>query len=189
MSHVALGQHTLPIYPQTPNRIIRRLGKVVDKVRHAVTPDGVDPATLVGALGDDIYFVFETFIPNLSDRYPKHEFLGYASRDALDAEDYNEDADIVTGEQKSLAPTFPQYLDAFNVIVEVNGGKRFLDGLGKVLDLEAMKAQFTLGAMDLMDQVSTGSPSLPGTNGTSQPTTSGPSDPTSPDQTEAPQSA
>lgn len=187
--HVKLGQHNLPVYPQTPNRIIRRLGKVVDKVRNggAISSEGVDPTLLVASLGDDIYYVFETFIPSISDHYPKYEFMGFPNRDAYDAQSYDEDADAVSGDHKSLAPTFPQYLDAFDVLIELNGGRRFLEALGKVLDLSAMKAQFTLGAMDLMDQASPGSPSLPGTSGTSQQTTSGLSDQTSQDQTEDPQ--
>lgn len=182
--HVELGQHNLPIYPQTPNRIIRRLGKVVDKVRGAVSPEGVDPAALIASLGDDLYYVIETFVPNIRDNYPIHEFMGYPSRAAFETKDYDEDADAVSGSQKSLAPTFPQYLDAVDMIVAVNGGKRFLDTLGKALDLSAMRNQLTLSAMDAMDRVSTGSPSLPGTSGTSQPTTSGPTDPTSASPTE-----
>lgn len=178
--HIELGRHSLPVYPQPPQRVIRRLGRLRDTFAGAVTSDGPDVVALVEGLGDELYFAIETFVPNIRDRYPEHEFKGFPTQAAFDADEYSESQNTVTGDeldQHSLSPTMPQYFDMADTIIEVNGGKRFLDLLGKVIELPALKPELTAQLLEYMERQS-GSRSLPGGNGTSPPMSSGPSDPT-----------
>lgn len=168
-AHVQLGRHALPCYPQTWTRIVKRLGRLGDAFTGAITEEGFDGSKLVGSLGDRIYDALVAFIPNLPERMPEYEFHGYGSREAYDSDDYDE--------RQDNAPTFPQFLDAFDVIIEVNGGKRFMDALGKVFPAEWVRAKLAEAIEDTQDRLS-GSPSLPPTNGTSRPTSSTTSDPT-----------
>lgn len=154
-AHVQLGQHTLPVYSQTPARIVKRLGRVLDAFRAASTgddgePKAFDPAQLIRELqwSQKLYYVIETFVPNIRERMAEYELLGYSSREAFDAGDYNEDQDVNDGERKSISPTFPQYLEALDVIVKVNGGERFIEMLGKALDVKMIKAEMTLTVSD-----------------------------------------
>lgn len=171
--HVILGEHELPVYPQPPTRVTKRLGRLRDAFQGAVDERvGLDKEQLLGGLGKRVYYLFVTFIPNLPERMPEWEFWGYSSRDAFEADDFDEDRD------GKGAATFPQWLDAFDAIVEVNGGKRFMDLLGKVFPAEILKAEMGLALSEWRE--STGSPSSLSTKaGSEAQTSSGTTVPTS----------
>ena len=160
--HVQLGSHSLPVYRQPFTRITKRLGRVMDAVRGAADPDTgeVDTAAFVLGLGDRVYETIETFIPNLPDRMPQYEFMGYPDRESYER---GEEPPDQTHETKNRAPSFPELLDAFEAFIEVNGGKRLLDMLGKVFDPAMLRAEMSLMLSDWRERAgSTGSPSSPG---------------------------
>ena len=160
--HVQLGSHSLPVYPQPQNRVIRRLGRVLDAMTGLSASGGqVDVAAFVLGLGDRLYETIETFIPNLPDRMPQYEFMGYPDRESFER---GEEPPDQTHETKNRAPSFPEILDAFEVVIEVNGGKRFVDFLGSLFDLKILKAEMTMLLSDSLNPpaASTGSPSSPG---------------------------
>lgn len=168
--HVQLGAHSLPVYAQPWRRIVKRLERVFDALQEAVDASGEFSAeAFVGGLGGRLYETLTTFIPNLPDWLPEHEFNGYKTPEAYRLDQYDEADDP--------APTFPQFIDAFDTIVGVNGGKRFLDALGKVFDPKMIRAEATLALSEWRER-STGSPSSPGTSGASPPNSSTPSTPT-----------
>lgn len=181
--HIQFGEHSLPIYEQAPMRIIRRIGKLRDAFVGAVDDAGeFDPETLFSGLGERVYYLFVTFIPNLPERMPEYEFWGYPSRDAYDSGAFDEDRD---GEK---AAKFTQWLDAFDVIVQVHGGKRFTDLLGKVLPAEILRAEIGLAFSEWRESRQIGSPNSLSTNdGSTDQTSSGMTGPGSGERaTEAP---
>lgn len=164
--HVQLGTHPLPVYEQAPMRIIKRLAKLRDAFTGALDDTGeFDPQKFFSGLGTHVYYLFCTFIPNLPERMPEWEFWGYSSRDAYESGDFDPERD---GKE---AATFTQWLDAFDVIVEVHGGKRFMDMLGGVFDPKLLRAEMSLALSEWRESI--GSPSSPGRNGTSPPLNSG----------------
>lgn len=180
--HVELGvlpngevPNRLPVYPQTWPRIVKKLGRLYDKVRASgasIDGENLDAGALVASLGDYTYEALTIFIPNLPERMPEWKFAGYGSPDAAAAGDYDERLD--------QAPTFPQIIAAFETCFAVNGGKRFLDMLGGVFDPKLLKAEMSLALSEWRESQSIGSPSLPSTNsGSDQPTSSGTTDQTS----------
>lgn len=160
-AHVTLGSHELPVYRQPFPRVTKRLGRVIGAVQDATDESGeVDQAAFIVGLGDRLYETMETFIPNLPDRMPKYEFMGYPDRESFDAGDEPPEQDHTT---KNRAPSFPELLDAFETFIEVNGGKRFLDLLGKVFDPAMLKAEASLMLSEWRERADlTGSPSSPG---------------------------
>lgn len=179
--HVKLGKYVepgIPVYPQPPKRITKRLGRIadafdIDSGDETLSEDDIKRA-VIGNLGERIYFLFETFIPNLPQRLPEWEFWGYTDPDAFHADDFDED-------NCGNAATFPQWLEAIDVIVEVNGGKRFLALLGKVVPegwLKVKIAEVFETGQEALERWN-GSQNSRGESGTSDPKTSGPTDPTS----------
>jgi hypothetical protein len=148
-------------------------------LRAAAGDNALTGAAVIEIVGDRLYYVLCTFIPALPEWLPEHEFNGYASPQAYEQDRYDEDED--------KSPTFPQFLDAFDVIVEVNGGKRFLDMLGKVLDWDKIKTSLSTKASEWIEESSTPQPSLPGTSTESGPTSSTPTSPT-PEPVDTPES-
>jgi hypothetical protein len=182
--HVKLGEHSLPVYEQRWRRVVNRLGAVLDTtrmtaLRAAAGDNALTGAAVIEIVGDRLYYVLCTFIPALPEWLPEHEFNGYASPQAYEQDRYDE------AEDKS--PTFPQFLDAFDVIVEVNGGKRFLEMLGKALDWDKIKTSLSTKASEWIEASSTPQPSLPGTSTESGPTSSTPTSPT-PEPVDTPES-
>lgn len=158
--HVQLGSHSLPVYRQPFPRITKRLGRVLDALRGSADPDTgeLDTAAFVLGLGDRVYETIETFVPNLPDRMPKYEFMGYPDRESYER---GEEPPEQSHETNNRAPSFPELLDAFECFIDVNGGKRFLDLLGRVFDQKMLKAEMSLMLSDWR-AASTGSPSSPG---------------------------
>lgn len=148
--HIALGDKSLPVYAQPFRRIVKRLGSVMDALRDSTDDaQGFDTEQFVGSLGDKLYETLVTFVPKLPEFLPEFEFNGYASPVAMKEDNYDEDNDP--------SPTLPQFIDAFDTIIEVNGGKRFLDMLGKVFDPKMLKAEMSLALSELREGLSTGS--------------------------------
>lgn len=159
--HIELGSRSLPVYPQPHTRIVKRLGRVLDSLRDAVTPDGgFDAGQLVKELSlrGKLYETLVTFVPALPKHLPEHEFHGYTSPVAWAEDDYDEDNDP--------SPTFPQFIAAFKQIVNVNGGNDLLDMLGKVFDPAIIRAEMSLALSEWREGL-TGSPSSLGTSGKS----------------------
>lgn len=124
------------------------------------------------------YGVLRVFIPGLM---PLHEFLGYRSQDALEANEYERDAD--------RSPTGPQIIDAFKVASKANGGD-VLRHLKAIVAPEMIQKFVTLqvakmaeGAAEeesstIPSATSEPSPNSPPTSGESVPTSSGATPPT-----------
>lgn len=187
--HIELGvkedgrpAHVLPLYPQKWAAIVNRIGRLVGGVARRADsfefdPDDPDPASLVELLGGSTYEALCVFVPNLPERMPEWKFAGYGSEDAYLASDYDE--------RQDQSPTFPQLMDAFEAIIEVNGGKRFRQMLGKEGWTRLRKAWSELQEKS---EPPSGSPSSSSTSdGSEQPTSSGTTGPTSdePDTSES----
>jgi hypothetical protein len=160
---VTLGQHTYKVLPQKIGYLINRLGSRLQEALEAEI-DGVDGAALVGAKAHDVLSVF---IPDLM---PVHEFLGYASEEAMKAGEYSEATDT--------SPEPLQIKDAFKAASDVNGGEvlgHLKALLGPVLTERAVAA-VTEAARST---TSAPSPTSPPTSGASDPTSSGTKAPTS----------
>jgi len=157
---VQLGSHTVPCYPQRHAYLTNRVGKFVDRLAGGADDLG-GISDVVGLLGDSAYDVLCALIPNLSKRMPRYEFAGYGSQDAYDAKDYDPELD--------KSPTFPEIVEAFETAIAVNRFDVF-KALKGLVDPKMLKADVSLW---ISEQISGGSPSLPGTSGESQPTSSG----------------
>lgn len=159
--HVQLGAHSLPVYGQPWKRIVKRLARVMDTARDAVDPDaGFDAEAFVGGLGDKLYETLTTFIPNLPEFLPEHEFNGYTSPQAWKEDRYDESNDP--------SPTFPQFITAFETVVDVNGGKKLIEYLGKVFDPKMLRAEASLFLSEWRERASAGLPNSLGENEASQ---------------------
>src|SRR5262245_33000881 len=71
--------------------------------------DMTDTGDVLDLFQGRIYELLQVFIPDLMERW---EFEGYASESAMQADDYDEEAD--------RSPDVPQLTDAFRVIAVVN---------------------------------------------------------------------
>lgn len=109
---ITLGDHTaIPVVPQRHARL-RNLLKSGDLEKLATANYGPEAYRLLSAL-----------IPALPSHLPLWEWEGYGSQEAMDNDDYVDELD--------KSPTTAQIVDAFEAIVQVNGGDR----LGKLLGL------------------------------------------------------
>ena len=111
-----LGDHIVPVPAQKHAYLRRKLGK-----------DGIGKL-LSGNLslesyGHDAYQLLAILIPAYTKAVPEYEFEGYASREAMEADEYDEEQD--------KSPTFDEILGALEVAIKANGGER----LGKLLAL------------------------------------------------------
>lgn len=171
--------HTYELVPQRHARLERRLVgehgvfSSLDDLAQLDEREGLD--NIVNLLGGYLYDVLHVFIPDLM---PRHEFNGFATAEAMDASDYNENADT--------SPTVPQIVAAFRVAIDVNG----LRWVGKLKDffdprlvraqLNAVMAKWAAEQRKRLAETN-GSPdseSLQPPSGESEPTTSGTSEPT-----------
>lgn len=167
-AEVKLGERSLPLVGQPWAAILHEFGAIYDRIREdggELDTDHLDAAGIVGFLGKYAYDALEVFIPKLSDYdMPRWRFLGYRSRDAMDAGDYSRADD--------KSPSFPQIIEAFEAAFATNGGQRLIGMLGKVIEPEILRAETSLALSEWRERQS-GSPNSPGTSGTSVTTTSG----------------
>jgi hypothetical protein len=157
---VVLGDYEYHVVPQ-------RIGYLRSKFGIAL--QGLDTATLsssnvVEFLGDRVHAVLAVFIPDLM---PKYEFLGYATQEALDQDDYNEEYDH--------SPSSTQIKEALLAGAEVNEID-LLKHLGKLIGPDLVK---TWAQTVMIDSMKATLQTSAESNGDTPGTTSGLSGPTS----------
>lgn len=124
---VTLGTYEFPVVAQPHSRIRRGIVSLIDRLPAiSANLDGLsDPtnvATLIAEAGESAaYDALALFIPAYAKRVPLHEFMGFASVEAMDMDVY--DADLATD------PTVPQIVTALKAGLEAND----LNSLGKAL--------------------------------------------------------
>lgn len=158
---VTLGQHRYLVLPQKIGYLLHRLGSRVQEVLEAEV-SGVEGAAIVGAKAHGLLSVF---IPGLM---PLHEFLGYASGEAMAAGDYSEATDV--------SPEPLQIKEAFKAASDVNGGEvlgHLKALLGPALTERAIAVVTATISENALSTTPESSPTSPPTNGESDPTSSG----------------
>lgn len=170
---VILGQHTYLVLPQKIGYLMNKLGPRLQEAIEAEI-DGVDGVKLAGVKAHDVLSVF---IPDLM---PVHEFLGFSSEAALQAGEYDENADN--------SPDAPQVKAAFKAASDVNGGEILghLKALAGAMapEMKERALAFIVAKMaetkkDSPSPISAPSPTSPSTSGTTESTTSSTTPPTS----------
>jgi hypothetical protein len=164
---VTLGAHEYDVCPQKIGYLINRLGPRLQEALEAEI-EGVDGAALIGAKAHD---VLKAFIPDLM---PLHEFLGYASDEAMRDGEYSESTDI--------SPEPLQIKDAFKAASDVNGGEvlsHLKALLGPTLTQSAVAAITAAVSENARSTISAPSPTSQPPSGGSDPTSSGTTPPTS----------
>jgi hypothetical protein len=138
---ITLGRHTIEVEPQSLPRLNRDVKALAAKVPAlAVGFDGMTDLNEVLAEAGSVvlglsYEAVCVLIPEVARRIPAYEFAGFASREAMDLEDYDDAA-------LDAAPTVPQIREAIRVGVDVNG-LEFLGKMGKLkgMDLNSILSQ------------------------------------------------
>jgi hypothetical protein len=163
-AEVTLGGVTVPVIPQRHAYLARQIGPAIQGV--IARGEGLSVDALLDFAGEGVYDLLSALIPTLPKRMPRWQFLGFASADAMAADEYDELLDE--------SPTLPEIKTAFMVAIRVNGIDE-LAKLGKLIDPRLLRSQVTSAIANAY----TASPSLPPTNGGSPSTSSGASDQTS----------
>lgn len=167
---VKLGEHDYVVFPQKIGYLMHKLGPQLQTILEAEI-EGLDGIDMVAAKTHE---VLRIFIP---DMMPLHEFLGYASAEALEAGDYDENLD--------RSPEPLQVKAAFVAASDVNGGEVFKHLkalLGPVLTQRvaaAITAAVASRTPSLTSPTPESSPTSPPTSGESAQTSSGTAPPTS----------
>lgn len=154
---ITLGDRTYQLVPQRIGRIRRKLGEVISLLAEA-------EAEAPAEIGDRLYEGLQVFIPDLD---PKWKLLGYRSESAMEADQYEEEAD--------RSPTPPQIADTIEAIFNLHGGDRLVRLLKNAIGPEAIRAFLRTEALT---RLSERSPRSAPQNGPSAPTSSTPSVPT-----------
>jgi hypothetical protein len=123
VADVKLGDHSYTVIPQRIGYLRSKLGVVMGNIVDA----DIATTNVVQFLGDKVYAVLEIFIPDLM---PEYEFHGYATKDALAADEYDEEYD------RSPSPT--QVKQALMVCTHVNEID-LLSHLGKLIGPEVIQ--------------------------------------------------
>jgi len=120
---VSLGEQTYHVVPQRIGYLRTKFGVVLQGL------DTTDLATgnILEFLGDRAYGVLAVFIPDIM---PKYEFLGFATLEALEADEYNPDYD--------KSPSATQIKEALLKGAEVNEID-LLKHLGKLIGPELLQ--------------------------------------------------
>jgi hypothetical protein len=163
-TEVTLGEHTLPIYAQRHAYLMNRAGRFVDEIVKRVAD--LDTSQILVALQESSYELLCVLIPNLEKRVPEYEFRGFGSREAMDAGDYDEEAD--------RSPTLPEIRTAFEVASRVNAFD-VVKHIWGIFDPSLLRG---IVNEQITEAISKTSPSSPSVNGTSASTSSGTTPPT-----------
>ncbi len=162
---VKLGEHELTVYAQRHAYLQNRLGKLVAGLMER--GQGLDTDGLLGFVGDSAYDVLCALIPAVQTRIPRYEFAGYVSQEAMDADEYDPEAD--------RSPTVPEIREAVRVAIDVNG-LDVLGKLGSIVDPTLLRAELNVR---LVEAMSSGSANSRAENGESASTSSSATTPTS----------
>ena len=111
METATIGEHRLPVVPQRHARL-----------KHKLSPE--DFTRLMSQdYGRESYRVLSILIPALPEQIPLYEWEGFASEEAMEADDYDEALD--------KSPTTAEIIDAFETAFLVSGAGK----MGKIVDL------------------------------------------------------
>jgi hypothetical protein len=125
--HVTLGEHTYHVYPQRHAYLANKLGKHAGGLLQ-LTDDMSSVDDFVAAVGDRAWQLLKVFIPQLM---PEYEFRGYATAEAMEAREYNEEYD--------RSPSVPEIETAFTTVIQANR-LDLAKHLGKVVDLGMIRS-------------------------------------------------
>lgn len=174
MEEVTLGEAVIPVYPQRvsylTNRTVPAVIEVLESARVSLTDIAdTDIATVVRRVGyEGVYDLLVSAAPSIAKRLPKYTFCGFASQEAMDADEYDEDA--------AADPTLDEIVEAFKVVARVNGLDSVVSVgklLGKAIDPRLLRAEVSLALAGFI-----GSRSSQPQSGESPSTSSTPTSPT-----------
>lgn len=165
VEEITLGEHTLPVYAQRHAYLTNRLGRFLDDLLERVGE--LDTGGIIAALQASSYELLCALVPNLEKRIPEYEYRGFSSREAMDEDIYEEEAD--------KSPTVPEIRAALETAARVNSFDVFKHVMG-VLDPSLLRGIVNAQVAEAISQTSQNSPSG---NGGSPLTTSGTTPPTS----------
>jgi hypothetical protein len=166
-TEITLGEHKLPVLPQSIGYLTHRLGPRLQEILEGDT-DGLAGVT------DKAYETLAVFIPSLPETLPRYEFRGYASTEALEAGRYDEEAD--------RSPNVPQIKTAFEAVFKINGGEVLSNLkalLGPAITQRVLALVTATVAEKFPSEISGSSPTSPSTSGESASTSSSTTPPTS----------
>ena len=160
---VSLGEQTFTVYPQRFGRIKKNLGHEFASITDLAFESLAD---FIGQGMERAHRVLQVFIPDLM---PLHEFCGYATVEAYEDPEAEEDDDV--------GPTFPEVVAAFDTVMKVNRFDLFKQ-LGNVVSPELIRAYLNQQVAESLSRTQT-SESSSATSGLATPSmTSGTTDPT-----------
>lgn len=176
MEQITLCGKIITVYPLKIGRIKRKVILPLLQLAQGAGGDGFSSFEWVRA-DEETYKLLVLLAPKVGQYVPLHEFLGYATADAMVADDWHDgDPD------EDLGVSIPELEQAFKTAITVSR----LDIFGEVkriVDPEWARAQFTLFLDEKVDEVraqlkaqgppSTSSESSPSTRDGSDPSTSG----------------
>jgi hypothetical protein len=151
---VVLGGREYTITPQRIGWIKHHLGEAFKRLADME----LSSENFVNTLGDRAHAVLKVFIPDLM---PEWEFLGYPTKEALEAGDYNPEYD------KSPSPR--EVRRAFQVAAQINEFD-LLKHLGKLIGPDTIRAYL---AERMADSMTSASASSSVTSGDTHSTSSG----------------
>lgn len=165
---ITLGTHDYTVRPQKVGYLVHKLGPNLQAAL-AAEFDATNVGVVALAKAREVLAVF---IPDLM---PAHEFCGYGSRSAMEADSWVDEDD--------KSPDAPQIEEAFKVASRVNGGEVFnhLKGLAGPKLWEAGRAFLAAKLTEEggpLSKISISSPTSPSTNGGSGSTSSTTTPPT-----------
>lgn len=161
------GGVTVPVYEQRHAYIINRLGRWFTGLGSSL--QGMAPGDILSMAGSEAYGLVVAVIPTVEKRMSEWEFRGFASREAMEAGDYNPALDMTS-------PSIPEIKNAIRVGGEVVGLDVFVHlktALGQFVDPTVLRALVSEKLMEAVDSVSMTSPSSPSETGDSPSTSSG----------------
>jgi hypothetical protein len=156
---VTLGEHTLPVYAQRHAYLLNRVGRFMRDLQE--TAGDLEGDDVAGYVQRHAYDLLCALMPGFEKRMPEYEFRGYRSREAMDAGDYDEEAD--------RSPTLPEIRTALTRASEVNGFDVLIH-LKSLIDPKLVRGWLSA---QLAEQILQNSPSSPSANGTLDSTSSG----------------
>lgn len=164
-----LGDHEVPVVSQKIGYLSNKLGDQLGDVMTSTVGEG----STGQVLGSQAYNVLIVMIPKLKKLMPEYEFLGFGSKEALDAGEWVEEDDH--------SPTVEEIIDAFKAVSKVHGGDLF-KSLKDLMGPTLVEKWMATGSVALLRRL----PSSQPTNGGSPSTSSGTTPPTSSENAASP---